>query len=321
MPENQPAIVVLDGFTLNPGDLAWTALLELGRCEINNRTSPDQIISRAVAAEIVLTNKTVLSRETIAQLPRLKYIGVLATGTNVVDLAAARERGIPVTNVPAYSTRAVAQATFALLLELTNQVGPHAAAVRSGRWTNHVDWCFWDAPLIELDGLTLGIVGLGRIGRAVAELASAFGMNVIACSPTARNVPSFVMLRELHEVFRTSDVLSLHCPLTPQTRALVNAERLSLMKPSALLLNTSRGPLIDEAALAEALNSGKIAGAGLDVLSIEPPPATNPLLTARNCVITPHNAWAARAARERLLKIAAANIRAFLAGNPVNVVN
>lgn len=321
MTDSKPTIVVLDGFTLNPGDLDWSPLHELGSCEIFDRTPPDLIIPRVAPAEIVLTNKTVLSRETIARLPRLKCIGVLATGTNVVDLAAARERGIPVTNVPAYSTRAVAQATFALLLELTNHIGPHAAAVRSGRWTNHVDWSFWDAPLIELDGLTLGIVGLGRIGRAVAELAHAFGMKVVAYAPTAQNVPAFVSLVELDDVFRASDVVSLHCPLTPQTRALVNAERLSLMKPGAFLLNTSRGPLIDEAALANALNSGKLAGAGLDVLSIEPPPATNPLLTARSCAITPHNSWATRAARERLLQIAVANIRAFLSGNPVNVVN
>jgi len=321
MTDSKPTIVVLDGFTLNPGDLDWQPLLELGPCEIFDRTPPDHIIPRAQPAEIVLTNKTVLTRESIAQLPRVKYIGVLATGTNVVDLAAARARSIPVTNVPAYGTRAVAQATFALLLELTNHVGQHAAAVRAGRWTNNVDWCFWDAPLIELDGLTIGIVGLGRIGRAVAELAHAFGMKVVAHAPTARNVPPFVTQVELDEVFRSSDVVSLHCPLTPQTRELVNTGRLHLMKPGAFLLNTSRGPLIDEAALAGALNSGIIAGAGLDVLSVEPPPATNPLLTARNCVITPHNAWATRAARLRLLQIAVANIRAFLSGRPENVVN
>lgn len=321
MIDSKPTTVVLDGFTLNPGDLNWSPLRELGPCEIFDRTPPNQIITRARPAEIVLTNKTVLSRETIAQLPRLKYIGVLATGTNVVDLDGARARGIPVTNVPAYGTRSVAQATFALLLELTNHVGPHAAAVRAGRWTNNVDWCFWDAPLVELDGLTMGIVGLGRIGRAMAELAHAFGMKIVAHGPTARNVPAFVTQVELDAVFRTSDVVSLHCPLTPQTRELVNAARLRLMKSGAFLLNTSRGPLIDEAALAEALNSGIIAGAGLDVLSVEPPPATNPLLSARNCVITPHNAWATRAARSRLLQIAVANIRAFLAGRPENVVN
>lgn len=321
MIETLPTIVVLDGFTLNPGDLDWSPLRALGRCEIFDRSPPERIVERVGAAEIVLTNKTVLSREIIARLPCLKYIGVLATGTNVVDLAAAREREIPVTNVPAYGTRAVAQATFALLLELTNHVGQHAAAVRAGRWTNNTDWCFWDKPLVELDGLTMGLVGLGRIGRAVAELSSTFGMKVIAHSSTARDVPAFITPVELNDVFRGSDVVSLHCPLTPQTRALVNAERLRLMKPSAFLLNTSRGPLIDEAALAEALNSGIIAGAGVDVLSFEPPPATNPLLAARNCIITPHNAWATRAARSRLLRIAVANIRAFLSGRPENVVN
>lgn len=321
MTDSKPTLVVLDGFALNPGDLDWSPLNELGPCEIFDRTPPDQIITRANAADFVLTNKTVLSRETIALLSRLKYIGVLASGTNVVEPGAARERGIPVTNVPAYGTRSVAQATFALLLELTNHVGPHAVAVRAGRWTNNLDWCFWDAPLIELDGLTMGLVGLGRIGRAVAELAHAFGMKVVAHAPTARNVPPFVTQVELDDVFRTSDVVSLHCPLTPQTRELVNAARLRLMKPSAFLLNTSRGQLIDEAALAEALNSGIIAGAGVDVLSVEPPPATNPLLKARNCIITPHNAWATRAARSRLLQIAVANIRAFLAGRPENVVN
>jgi glycerate dehydrogenase len=321
MADSQPNIVVLDGFTLNPGDLDWSPLKALGRCEIHDRTPLDKIVERAATAEIVLTNKAVLAREPIVQLPRLEYIGVLATGTNVVDLAAARERGIPVTNVPAYGTRAVAQATFALLLELTNHAGHHAAAVRAGRWTNNVDWCFWETPLVELDGLTMGLVGLGRIGRAVAELARAFGMKVIAYSPTARNTPTFVTRVGLDQIFRESDVVSLHCPLTPQTRELVNTERLRMMKPGALLLNTSRGPLIDEAALAKALNSGTIAGAGLDVLSVEPPPATNPLLTARNCIITPHNAWATRAARARLLQIAIANIRAFLAGCPENVVN
>lgn len=314
-------IVVLDGFTLNPGDLNWDALRSLGARLIFDRTSPAEVIPRAVNAEIVLTNKTVLSAATIQQLPQLKYVGVLATGTNVVDLAAAREHAVPVTNVPAYGTRSVAQATFALLLELTNRVGHHSQAVRAGRWTNNADWCFWDAPLVELDGLTIGIIGLGRIGRAVAELAHAFGMSVIAHSSSGRNTPAFVKLADLEEVFRASDVLSLHCPLTPQTKQLVNAERLRLMKPTALLLNTSRGPLVDEAALAEALNSHHLAGAGLDVLCAEPPLATNPLLQARNCVITPHNAWATQAARARLLRVATDNVRAFLAGKPVNVVN
>lgn len=321
MADSTPNLVVLDGFTLNPGDLDWEELRALARCEIFERTPPDDTVARAAAAELVLTNKTVLARETLAQLPRLKYIGVLATGTNVVDLAAARERNIPVTNVPAYGTRSVAQATFALLLELTNCVGHHSDAARAGRWTTNVDWCFWDTPLVELDGLTLGLVGLGRIGRAVAELGQALGMKVQAHTRSAANPPPGVKLVDLDEFFRSSDVISLHCPLTADNRHLVNAARLQLMRRSAFLLNTSRGPLVDEAALAHALNTGQIAGAGVDVLSVEPPAADNPLLTARNCVITPHNAWATRAARARLLTVAVANVRAFLAGRPQNVVN
>ena len=314
-------IVVLDGFTLNPGDLSWAELKALGRCEIHDRTPPAQLLPRAAEAEILLTNKTLLAGADLPKLPRLKYIGVLATGTNVVDLAAARARGIPVTNVPTYGTKSVAQMTFALLLELAHHVGHHAQTVRKGRWTHNPDFCYWDFPLIELEGLTLGIVGFGRIGRAVADLAAAFGLKVLACDPTAGVAPPFVRLVELDTLFRQSDFVSLHCPLTPQTANLVNARRLALMKPTALLLNTSRGPLVDELALAEALNSGRIAGAALDVLSVEPPPVDNPLLTAENCVITPHLAWATRAARARLMQIAVENIRAFLQGKPQNVVN
>ena len=314
-------ICVLDGFTLNPGDLSWDELRQLGPCEISDRTPPVEIIARAANAEIVLTNKVQLNRAIIDALPRLKYIGILATGTNAVDLAAARERNIPVTNVPAYSTRSVAQATIALLLELTNRAGHHAQRVGDGAWTRATDWCFWDSPLIELDGLTIGIIGYGRIGAAVAEIAHALGMNIIAYSRSSKSAPAFVKLVELETLFRTSDVVSLHCPLTPQTQQLVNAERLAWMKPSAFLLNTSRGPLVDEPALAAALNSGRLAGAGLDVLSVEPPPADNPLLQAKNCLITPHNAWGTRAARTRLLKIAVANIQAFLNGKPQNVVH
>jgi len=232
-----------------------------------------------------------------------------------VDLAAARERGIPVTNVPAYGTRSVAQTTLALLLEMTQQAGHHARTVREGRWTRSPDWCYWDYPLVELDGLTMGIVGLGRIGLAVAELAAAFGMKVLACTPHPKSVPAFIRLVELQMVFRESDVVSLHCPLTAQTRNLVNAERLLWMKPTAFLLNTSRGPLVDEQALADALNAGQLAGAGPDVLSAEPPPADNPLLNARNCIITPHLAWGTGAARARLLKIAVENVRCFLQGS------
>lgn len=321
MTDSRPNIVVLDGFTLNPGDLDWAALRALGRCTIYDRTPPGEVVARAATADLVLTNKALLPREVIAQLARLKYIGVLATGTNVVDLAAARERSILVTNIPAYGTASVAQATFALLLELTNQVGRHSEAVRQGRWASHVDWCFWDAPLIELQGLTLGLVGFGRIGQAVAELGRAFGMNILTHTPSARTLPPFVTRMALEDLFRHSDVVSLHCPLTPETRQLVNAERLSLLRPTAYLLNTGRGHLVDEAALAAALNAGALAGAAVDVLSVEPPPATNPLLTARNCIITPHQAWGTGAARGRLLQIAVANIQAFLANHPKNVVN
>jgi glycerate dehydrogenase len=314
-------IVVLDGATLNPGDLTWEELQSLGPCAVYDRTAPAQFARRAADADILLTNKTELAAAHIQNLPRLKYIGVLATGTNVVDLAAARARGIPVTNVPTYGTRSVAQMTFALLLELAHHAGHHARTVCEGRWTRGTDWCYWDFPLVELDGLTLGIVGFGRIGRAVSELGAAFGLKVLACDPSAGAAPAFVRFVELDALFRESDIVSLHCPLTPQTAGLVNARRLSLMKPTAFLLNTSRGPLVDEPALAGALNAGHIAGAAVDVLSKEPPPADNPLLTARNCIITPHMAWATRAARSRLMKIAVENVRAFLQGKPQNMVN
>lgn len=315
-------IVVLDGLTLNPGDLSWADLEALGACVIYDRTPMALVAERAANAEIVLTNKTIVKREQIEKLPRLRYLGVLATGINVVDPAAARERGVSVTNVPTYGTRSVAQMTFALLLELALHVGHHAQTVRQGRWTASPDFCYWDFPLVELDGLTMGLVGFGRIGRAVAEVAHAFGMTVLVHSRRRpADAPDYVSFVDLDPLFRTSDVVSLHCPLTPETQHLVNRQRLELMNPSAFLLNTSRGPLVDEEALAAALNSGRIAGAGLDVLSAEPPPATNPLLEAKNCVVTPHIAWASRAARQRLMRIAAENVKAFLGGKPQNVVN
>ena len=315
-------ITVLDGHTLNPGDLHWDELQSLGPCEIFDRTAPDQILARAANAEIILTNKVILSRETINALPKLRYLGVLATGYNVVDAIAARERGIPVTNIPGYSTRSVAQLTFALLLELTHHTGHHAQTVRDGRWSHSVDFCYWDFPLLELDGLTLGVIGFGQIGREVAKIAQAFGLRILIHSRTKlAQLPAGMSFVSLDELFSRADVVSLHCPLTPDTSHLINAPRLAQMKPSAFLINTSRGPLVDEAALADALNSGRLAGAALDVLSVEPPPATNPLLTAKNCLITPHLGWATRAARERLLQIAVANLRAFLAGHPQNVVN
>ncbi len=311
-------IVVLDGHALNPGDLSWDALRELGDCEVYERTPVDQIVTRAVGADVVLTNKCPLSEETIAQLPNLKYIGVMATGYNVVDVAAARERNIPVCNVPIYGTKSVAQHVFALILEHAQNVGAHAAAVGEGRWSKNIDWCFWDHPLIELDGITLGVVGYGRIGQAVAELGRAFGMQVIVASRTAKEGVEQVSMDEL---FQRSDVVSLHCPQTPDTEGLVNAQRIELMKPSALLVNTSRGPLVVEDDLAAALNAGRIGGAALDVLSSEPPSPDNPLLHAKNCFVTPHIAWATQAARTRLLGTVVENIRAFAAGDPQNVVN
>ena len=315
-------IVILDGFTLNPGDLSWDGLKSLGDCEIYDRTSPDEVVKRAADAELVLTNKTVLTREQINRLPKLKYIGVLATGYNIVDVAAARERGVAVTNVPTYGTRSVAQMTFALLLELTQHVGHHAQTVDEGRWARSPDFCYWDYPLMELDGLTMGIVGFGRIGRTVADLAVAFGMKVLAHSRTIPQEKSQnIDFVDLARLFRTADVVSLHCPLTTETKHLVNAERLSSMKPTAFLLNTSRGPLIDEPALAKALNSDQIAGAAVDVLEAEPPRADNPLFTAKNCLITPHIAWATRSARARLMATAVANAKAFLEGKLQNVVN
>ncbi|MCX7425920.1 MAG: D-2-hydroxyacid dehydrogenase [Planctomycetia bacterium] len=315
-------IVVLDGYTLNPGDLSWDGLDALGFLEVYDRSAPKDTVARAADAEVVLTNKTVLDREVLEQLPKLKYVGVLATGYNVVDVDAARERKIPVTNVPTYGTRSVAQMVFAHLLNLTQRIGHHAHAVREGRWTASIDFCFWDYPLVELNSLVLGIVGFGRTGRATAEIAQAFGMKLLvhdAVEPT--DLPNGSEAAELGHLFRHSDVVSLHCPLTPETEKLVNAERLALMKPSAFLINTSRGPVVDEAALADALNAERIAGAGLDVLCQEPPPADHPLLRAKNCYITPHVAWATKAARARLLDTAVENVKAFVDGKPQNVVN
>ncbi|MCX7823964.1 MAG: D-2-hydroxyacid dehydrogenase [Verrucomicrobiae bacterium] len=315
-------IVVLDGHTLNPGDLSWDELRALGECVVHDRTAPGDVVARAQDAEIVFTNKTVLDRAAIRALPKLRYIGVLATGYNVVDVRAARERNIPVTNIPTYGTRSVAQHVFALLLELTQRVGHHAGTVRDGRWSACQDFCYWDYPLIELEGLTMGIVGFGRIGQAVAKLADAFGMRVLAHDvQPPREVPSDARLVELDALFAQSDVVSLHCPLTADNEGFINARRLALMKKSAFLINTSRGPLVKEADLAAALNAGQIAGAGLDVLAVEPPRPDNPLLTAKNCYITPHIAWATRAARARLMRIAVENLRRFLDGRPVHVVN
>jgi len=314
-------IVVLDGYTLNPGDLSWAPLEALGHCTIHDRTPAEEIVSRAERAEIVLTNKTVLCRGRIEHLPRLRYISVLATGYNVVDVDGARQRGIVVTNVPDYGSRSVAQMAFAHVLNLTQHAAQHAQTVAQGRWANSPDFCYWDYALVELAGLTMGIVGFGRIGRCMAELARAFGMDVLVCDPAApATLPIGMRSAGLDELFGSSDVLSLHCPLTSETQHMVNRRRLALMKPSSLLVNTSRGPLVDEEALAEALNNGRIAGAGVDVLSVEPPHADNPLLKACNCYVTPHIAWATRAARGRLLMTVVENVRAFLGGRPQNVV-
>ena len=315
-------IVVLDGYTLNPGDLSWDGLRALDECDIYDRTPPELVVERARGAEAVLTNKVIVGREQMEQLPNLRYIGVLATGYNIVDTAAARERGIPVTNVPEYGTRSVAQMTFALLLELTQHVGHHARTVRDGRWTRSPDFCYWDYPLIELADRTMGIVGIGRIGRAVAELALAFGMQVLAYDVnTPANLPEGIRMTDLETLLRESDVVSLHCPLTAENQGVIDWERLALMKPTAFLINTSRGPLVVARDLADALNAGRLAGAGVDVLPVEPPPADNPLLTAKNCLVTPHIAWATGAARARLMATVVDNLRAFLAGKPRNVVN
>ena len=314
-------IVVLDGHTSNPGDLDWEPLQALGECTIYERTPPAEVVARAHDASIAVTNKVRFTREIIGLLPQLRYIGVLGTGVDAIDLQAARERGIVVANVPAYSTASVAQLTFALLLELTHHVGQHADGVRNGDWVRSVDFAYWDFPLVELAGLQMGLIGFGAIARAVARIGQAFGMRVVATRRADRppEVPG-VQLVDLETLLRHSDVVSVHCPLTPDTRGLLNASRLAIMKPAAYLLNTSRGPVIVEQDLADALNGGRLGGAGLDVLSAEPPQAENPLLKAKNCLITPHIAWATRAARSRLLATVAANIQAFLGGKPQNVV-
>ncbi len=316
-------IVIVDGKTLNPGDLSWEAFERFGEVAIHENTSLDRqsVVDRVGDAEIVITNKVHFDEDTMRLLPNLKYIGVTATGYNIVDVEAARRRKIVVTNVPAYGTTSVAQMTFAHILNLAHHVADHAETVRRGRWAACDDFCYWDYPLVELAGLTLGVVGLGRIGLAVAALGRAFGMKVIAHDVYSNGPPEGITLVGIDTLFGQSDVVTLHCPLTAETEKLVDRRRLTQMKPTAMLINTSRGPLVDEAALAEALNEGRIAAAGLDVLGQEPPAADNPLFVAKNCYITPHIAWATKSARERLLRIAAENVAAFLAGNPQNAVN
>ena len=315
-----PRIVVLDGHTLNPGDLTWDALDALGDLTVHDRTSAAQVAERAAGAEIVFTNKSLVPAKVIEALPELRYIGVLATGYNVVDTSAAAARNIPVTNIPGYGTESVAQMTFALLLELASQPALHNASVRDGDWSACPDFCYWKKPLVELHGLTLGLLGYGAIGQAVARLGRALGMKILVHTRTAREEADTEFV-DCETLFRESDAVSLHCPLTDENQGFVNAQLLSQMKPTAFLINTARGPLVDEAALAKALNEGQIAGAATDVLSVEPPPADNPLFGAKNIIITPHIGWATRAARERLMNIAADNLRAFLKGTPQNVVN
>ena len=312
-------IVVLDGFTANPGDLSWQGLKELGEVTVYDRTKAEETAARAAEAEVVLTNKVVVGREVMARLPRLRYIGVLATGYNVVDMEAARERGIVVTNVPAYSTESVAQMVWAHLLTATNRTEHYAIGNREGRWSRSPDFCYWDFPLMELAGKTFGIVGLGNIGQRVAQIALAFGMKVKAL--TSKDVvPAGVEKACLDELLAAADVLSLHCPLTANTRHLMNAETLRQMKPTAILINTGRGPLVDDEAVADALAEGRLAAFCADVLTEEPPKRDNPLLRQPNAFITPHIAWATKEARWRLVRVATDNVRSFLNGSPVNVV-
>lgn len=319
-------IVVLDGYTLNPGDLSWDALKTLGECKIYDRTSltdDAEIISRIGDAEIIFTNKTPLTKKILDACPNVKYIGVLATGYNIVDVAAAKERNIPVTNIPTYGTTAVAQFAMALLLEICHHVAHHSQAVHEGRWENSPDFCFWDYPLIELAGKTMGIIGYGRIGQTTGKLAQAFGMKVIAFDAmrevgTKLGDCDFV---ELDELFKTSDVIALHCPLFPSTQGIICRENIAKMKDGVIILNNSRGPLVVEQDLRDALDSGKVAAAGLDVVSTEPIKGDNPLLGAKNCFITPHISWAPKESRDRLMNIAVDNLKAWLAGKPVNVVN
>lgn len=313
-------IVVLDGHALNPGDLSWAGLEALGEVVIHERTPAELTVDRAAGAEALIINKVALGDAELAALPGLRYIGVQATGVNIVDLAAARERGIVVTNVPAYGTASVAQHAFALLLELARGVGRHDRRVRQGAWTHCPDFAFWETPQVELADKVFGIVGFGEIGRAAARIAAAFGMRVLVHTRTPDLAAEETTFVSLDRLFSEADVVSLHCPLTPQTERLVNQGRLALMKKSAFLINTARGALIDEAALATALHQGDIAGAGLDVLAKEPPPADNPLLGAANCIITPHLAWATEAARLRLMDTVVANLRAFIAGVPQNMI-
>ncbi len=321
-------IVVLDGYTLNPGDLSWDSLQALGDVTVYDRTTSDPkeaalILERIGDAQAVFTNKTPLTRDILDKAPSIKFIGVMATGFNVVDTVAAKEKGIPVCNVPIYGTAAVAQTAIALLLELCHHVGEHNRAVQAGEWSKCLDYCFWDYPLIELDGKTMGIIGLGRIGKRTARLAQALGMQVLAYDEIQDQSVVCDTLRytTLDELLAQSDVIALHCPQTPANTGIINKDSIEKMKDGVMIINNSRGPLIVEEDLVAALESGKVAGAGLDVVPVEPLPASSPLLGAKNCIITPHLSWAPLASRSRLLDVAVENLKAFQGGKPINVVN
>lgn len=316
-------IVVLDGYTLNPGDISWAEIEKLGDLTVYDRTPVDRIVERSEGAQILYTNKTPLGRDILQQLPKLKYIGVLATGYNVIDIEYAKEQGISVANVPGYGTDSVVQLTFSLLLELSMRVQRHSDSVHVGDWAASPDFCYWKYPLVELAGKTMGIIGFGTIGQKVADVASAFGMEVIGSSrrQTDQSGRKNFKWAGIPQLLAESDVVSIHCPLFPETKGLIDRQNLMRMKKTAFLLNTSRGPIIVEEDLAEALHAGTIAGAGLDVLSVEPPVANNPLFKARNCLITPHIAWATKEARSRLMNIAASNLSSFLKGRPINIVS
>ena len=316
-------IVILDGYTLNPGDLSWDEMKKFGEIEIYDRTTPDKIVERAKGAEVVFTNKTPLDEEVLKQLDSLKFIGVLATGYNVVNTKFAKEKGIIVTNVPGYGTTSVVQMTFALLLELCQHVQRHSDSVIEGKWARSSDFCYWDYPLVELSGKTMGVIGFGNIGQQVANVATAFGMKIIASEINKTDQSHRLNFKwaEVSELIEQSDVVSIHCPLFPETKGLINKDSLSRMKSTAFLINTSRGPIVEDEDLAYALNNDIIAGAAIDVLSIEPPHKDNPLFTAKNCLITPHISWATKEARERLLNIAVQNLATFLDGKPINIVN
>ncbi len=316
-------IVILDGFTANPGDLSWDELRKLGKLEVYDRTAPEELLTRAEGAEVLLTNKVIIDAEAMSALPCLRYIGVTATGYNVVDIAEAHQRNIVVTNIPAYSTMSVAQMVMAHLLNITNLVALHSNAVKQGEWEQSPDFSFSKSPIIELDGLTMGIIGLGNIGSATARMAQSMGMKVIAISSKTKEVLQQIGVQKAEnyeQLFSEADVISLHCPLTCDTHHLVNQERLSLMKSTAILINTGRGPLLDEVAVAEALSTKKLYAVGIDVLSEEPPIKGSPLISAPRCYITPHIAWASKAARRRLIDIAISNVRAFVCGEPQNQV-